>query len=441
MTTKFIETDDDAVLFGAAQERITLPDDTTFAIEPEADKRNAAVIRTDLAKVETALSEFDKVSAGLAALYEQYPVDLVYDVTTTAGLTEAARHRAAYRDPRIDIEKMRKVAKAPVTAIGKNIDARAAWITAKLRIGEEPADAQIKAEESRRAQIKADKEAAEFGRVLAIQEALAAIAMDVQIASTQPSARIAAVIDELKTAELDKLVFQEMMAAAVAARDAGIAKLELAFKAKRFDEQQEADRVEVERKRIADQAVADSERLRVAEANRAEALRLAGIAAQQEAQAQVLAAQHAAQLKQIADGMAALAKAQKEADDRKATEARAVQDAQSEAAKLEAARVAALVPAEPVAALAAPVPAEPVAVAPLPFTAPCLPTVRLKDFTKMLGFPLPGLFIVDVLCIDPELILPAALWTDSQAQSIFGALIEHVSAAKSAHGKSLVESQ
>lgn len=417
MTTEFIATEGDDVLFGVAEERITLPDDTKFAVEPEADKRNAATIRTDLAKVETALAEYDKVSAGLAALYEQFPVDLVYDVTTTAGLAEATAHRAAYRDPRIDVEKMRKVAKAPVTAIGKNIDARAAWITAKLKLGEDPADAQIKAEENRRAKIKADKEAAEYGRVLAITEAIAEIALDAQIASTKSSQYIADTLDELRTTELDKLVFQEMIANAVAARDAAIAKLELAFKAKRFDEQQDEARKEVERQRVANQAAADAERARVAEANRIEAARLAEVAAQQ-----------AAQLKLIADGMAALAKAQKDADDRKAAEA------QVEAARLETARIAALPPAEPVAPAAAPIqalaaaPALP-AVTPTTATPPVVTYLRLVDITKLLGFALPATFITETLQIDPVVITPVAKWSDDQVQGIFGALIRHISTA------------
>ena len=107
----------------------------------------------------------------------KHPIDLVFDVSTTKGMAEAIAHRAAWRDPRITVEKFRKAAKAPVLTLGKDIDARAAWLTDQLLLGETPVHEQIKAEEARKAQEKADREAAEFGRVLAIQEAIAEFGM------------------------------------------------------------------------------------------------------------------------------------------------------------------------------------------------------------------------------------------------------------------------
>lgn len=306
MSQEFIATAEDDILFGAEPDRTELSDDTTFAIEPEADKRNAIAIRDNLAKVESSLTEFDKISAGLAALYEKYPVDLVYDVTTTAGMAEAIAHRAAYRDPRITVEKYRKTAKAPIVAVGRDIDSRAAWITAKLRQGEEPVHQQIKAEEDRRAKIKADKEAAEFGRVQAITEAIAEISLDAQIACAKPSAFISEALAKLRDTPLDVKVYQEMMSSAVAARDAAIAKLEVALKAKQWDEAQEAERIERERVRLAKQAEEDAERARVAAEQAAERARLAEVAAEQKRAAEAFAAEQAERVAAMAAQQAEL---------------------------------------------------------------------------------------------------------------------------------------
>ena len=148
-----------------------------FDAPPPEAERAALSIRRSIASVEMSLTEFEKISAGLAALRTEHPIDLVFDVSTTKGMAEAIAHRAAWRDPRITVEKFRKAAKAPVLTLGKDIDARAAWLTDQLLLGETPAHEQIKAEEARKAQEKADREAAEFGRVLAIQEAIAEFGM------------------------------------------------------------------------------------------------------------------------------------------------------------------------------------------------------------------------------------------------------------------------
>ena len=414
----------------------------TPAIKPAiraSSESRAPSARTALALVdvkEVALARFGDWRELAAAIVAKYKGVEFTGLETGKGYKALTDAIGEVRAPRFAAQNVSRASKSELAAVSKAIGAEEMQIAAYLASTERHLVAQRDAHDAKIAADKAERERLEFevreaarlkevARIDAHHARLAVLMGYVGKAAGHPAARIAAGMSAVDAIVIDAEAWEEFFAQACEAKDEALAGLR-ALHAKTLATEE-----------------ADAERARVAEANRAEALRLAGIAAQQEAQAQVLAAQHAAQLKQIADGMAALAKAQKEADDRKATEARAVQDAQSEAAKLEAARVAALVPAEPVAALAALVPAEPVAVAPLPVpvTATSLPTLRLKDFAKMLGFPLPGAFIVDVLDIDPEVIGASALWTDRQAQSIFGALIEHVIAAKSAHGKSLVESQ
>ncbi len=218
-----------------------LSDDTRLATdEPKLSERTAIAIRENLSRVETALAEFDRVSAGLADLAARYPVDLVYDVSTGKGMAEAVAHRAAWRDPRINVEKFRKTAKAPVLALGKDIDARAAWLDEQLRIGEDAVDAQIQAELSRKEAVKQARVNAEFGRVAAIQEAIGEITMVPMIAGSQSSDAIARAIDELRAMALDPAVFQEAMQQAEAAKQSALLKLDVMHRAKLHDEAEAA---------------------------------------------------------------------------------------------------------------------------------------------------------------------------------------------------------
>lgn len=266
-------------------------DDEVGFDEPAADERprdiaapttdrNAVVISNDLTRVQNALNELDRVAASLPEIAKQFPPDVVYEITTTKGMEAAKAHRAAWRDPRITVEKARSMAKAPILALGKNIDARAARLKEQLLIGETPIDQLIKAEEARREEARQAKINAEMGRVMAIQEALSEIALDVQIACNKTSADIQALLDRMRTTEPDPLVFQEQIDQARAAWAAGIGKLETAHKAKLWDEEQEAQRAAAEAERKRQQEAEDAERARIAAEQAAEAKRLA---AQQQA--------------------------------------------------------------------------------------------------------------------------------------------------------------
>jgi len=241
---------------------------------PIATDRSAVAIRSSIDRVESAISEFDRISAGLADLHARFPVDLVYDATSTKGMAEAVAHRAAWREPRINVEKVRKIAKAPVLALGKDIDARAAWLTEQLLLGEEPVDRQIKAEEARKEEIKRQKADAEFARLTAIQEALHDLAMEANVAGWS-SDFIAKRLADMRARVIDPLVFQEMIGQAEAARTSAVAKLEMAHKAALHTEA-EAARVVAERKELEELRAAQAEQKRKdAEAQAAEAARVA----------------------------------------------------------------------------------------------------------------------------------------------------------------------
>lgn len=129
---------------------------------------------TAIIEVQSAVAEFDKVEAGLAELEKQYG-GVVYDVTTGKGMDEAKAARLAIREPRYEIERVRKAAKAPLLKLGKELDARAEAITAKVLAIEEPIDLQIKSEEKRKEDEKQAKIAAEQKRVTEVQSRIESI--------------------------------------------------------------------------------------------------------------------------------------------------------------------------------------------------------------------------------------------------------------------------
>lgn len=129
-----------------------------------APSATALAIRASLDQLDGALAEFEAIEAGFAALEAAHPANLACDVTSPKGMREAIAGRAAWRDPRIATEKARKAGKAPVLALGKDIDARAAAITARLEVGEANYHEQIAAEETRKKAEAEEKRLAEIKR-------------------------------------------------------------------------------------------------------------------------------------------------------------------------------------------------------------------------------------------------------------------------------------
>lgn len=225
----------------------------------------ALVMQKNLTRIQTAMADLDRVEAELPDVEKRYATDVVYEITTTKGMKAAIEHRAAWRDRRITVEKARTMAKAPILELGRHVDSRAKRLAEQLRLGEEPIDQQIKAEEKRKDDERQARINAEAGRVLAIQEALAGIGEDVLIACGKTSADIQALIDRMTSTQPDPLVFQEQIDQARAAWSAALVKLDTALKAKLWEEEQarqrEAERV-AEAKRLAD-AEAEAVRVRI----------------------------------------------------------------------------------------------------------------------------------------------------------------------------------
>lgn len=296
-----------------------LSDDTPLVVEPK--EGGELTINTSLDQVKTALAELKRIEDNMANLAKEFPSDLVYDVATTRGMAEAVAHRAAWRDPRLSAEKYRKTAKAPVLTLGRAIDAKAASLIGRLHIGEDAVDDQIQAELTRKEEIKKAKIAAEFGRITAMQEAIGEIGMDAVIASSKPSTHIRSAMFNIREQPLDPAVFQEMMPQAIAARDAAVAKLEIALSAK-LHEEAEAEKAAVER--------AELEALRKAAAEQKLKDEAAAAEARKAEDARAAVERKAAQEEQKRlDAEAAAARAEQ---DRVAAEARRVAQAAHESA-------------------------------------------------------------------------------------------------------------
>lgn len=119
----------------------------------------------------TAIAEYSKTQAALAQLSELYK-GVVFDVTKSAGLTQARKARQEIREYRTSLEAMRVQIKAPALERCRLIDSEAKRITAALLELEQPIDRQIKNEEERKENERLAKERAEAERVAAEQRAI-----------------------------------------------------------------------------------------------------------------------------------------------------------------------------------------------------------------------------------------------------------------------------
>jgi len=143
---------------------------------PTVAEQTPSAIATNIVTVQGEVAKFDKIAAGLAAIEAAHPKNVIVDaINTPAGMRSAEAAWRAWRGPRLEVEKARKAAKAPVLALGKAIDSFAAELETKLLAGEDHYKAQITAEEERRAAVKAEEERKERERIGMHQAGIATI--------------------------------------------------------------------------------------------------------------------------------------------------------------------------------------------------------------------------------------------------------------------------
>lgn len=217
----------------------------------------------------TAIVEYTQTEAALAELRMKY-ADVVFDVATTKGMTEAKAARAELRTLRVNLEAKRKEIKAPALKRCAEIDTEAKRITAELAEMEDPIDAAIKAEESRKEHEKAEKERLDRERTEALNRRFDAIKALPLRAVDATAAQIEAVIAEAQADPLDDIE-EKYQAAAKYELGISILSLKAALDKRRMADENaaaEAARIAAEREEL--------ERLRAESAARqAEADRLA----------------------------------------------------------------------------------------------------------------------------------------------------------------------
>lgn len=225
---------------------------------------------TELADVTHAVAEFDRVAAGIAALREKY-TGVIYDVKTTGGMKDAKDARLAIREPRYEVERIRKAAKAPILALGKKLDSEAARINGELEKLEAPIDQQIKTEEARKEAEREAKIAAEQKRVARLQERVAELRGNQNLTASSGSKLIAEHLADLEAISVDES-FEEMQQQAADAKGAGLKRLaDLHIAALAHEAEQDrirAEREELARLRAEEQKRQAAERARIAEEER-----------------------------------------------------------------------------------------------------------------------------------------------------------------------------
>ncbi len=246
------------------------------------------------------IKEYNETAAALAVLRKKYCT--VFDVQTPKGLAAAREARTEVRGYRVALEKLRVEIKAPALERTRLIDAEAKRITAELLAIEEPIDAAIKAEETRKAEEKAAKERAEAARVAAIQARIAAIRERFTAAVNKTAVEITTAIEQIAAMELAPSDFDEFMHEAKAAQGETHAAL-IVLHSQQVAHEAEQARIIAEREELARLRQQDEER-------KAEERRI-------EAEAKAKAdAEAAAIRKQQEEEAARIAAAQRELDER-----------------------------------------------------------------------------------------------------------------------------
>ncbi|MGY6271045.1 hypothetical protein ACXIUT_15240 [Achromobacter denitrificans] len=210
-----------------------------------------------------ALVEFTPVQKGLAELRKEL-AGVQFDVTTTAGDKAARAARAKCVTIRTSAKKVYEEWNAPMLEKQRAMRALVTTITAEVEKIELPIDAQIKAEEQRRAEIKAAKEAAELARQQAIQSRINSIGQYPAQAAGKSAADIASLLATVAELPITTELYEHRAGEAMALQAETVAKLEQMHAAALAQEQEAerlaAERAELERQRLEQEAAAQRQR-------------------------------------------------------------------------------------------------------------------------------------------------------------------------------------
>lgn len=156
---------------------------TTTAV---AQQQAANIATKPMSIKDTVLAQFKETEAGLLAMAEKYR-NVVYDVTTTKGMNEAKAARAELRDDgRRMLTRTEAAVKADVNELKKVMGDEVERLVAIVKPVEDAIDAQIKAEEKRKADEKAERDRKEAERVGAHRANIEQLKAYVEQAEGQP---------------------------------------------------------------------------------------------------------------------------------------------------------------------------------------------------------------------------------------------------------------
>lgn len=216
----------------------------------------------------TQIAEYSPTAAAMAELRQKYE-GTVYDVATTAGMAQAIAARREVREVRVNLEKLRKELKAPALERSRLIDAEAKDLTQQLEALEGPIDAQIKAEEQRKAEEKAERERIEREERAALERRVANIGATALKYVGKTAEEIAGCLQRLTDFEIDA-TFGALQGEAHAAKAETLATL-ADMHAAALAQEAEAERLRIEREALEAQRRAQEEQ---AARDRAELVKL-----------------------------------------------------------------------------------------------------------------------------------------------------------------------
>lgn len=216
-----------------------------------------------LAHLSRTMTEFDKVSAGIADLEKRFG-GVVFDLTTSAGMREAEKARADVRAPRYAVQRARDAAKRELNDVKRDIEQRAEQIIKAIDAIETPIVQQIEAEVARRAAERAKAEQLQRERA----ESLASLARAgfdaLSFVHSLTLSELSARLREVGQLDTSAEAFGDLAADATAAQSKALADIEQAMNI-RAGIDAEKKRADEERERLAaerEQAKADARELR-----------------------------------------------------------------------------------------------------------------------------------------------------------------------------------
>lgn len=167
---------------------------STAVAAPQAP---GAVLAKPMSIKDTVLAQFQEAEAGLKAMADRYR-DVVYAVTTPKGMKEAIAARADLRDNgRRLLTRTEKKVKDDVNELKEVMGSEVQRLIALVKPLEDAIDAQIKVEETRKANEKAERDRKEAERVAAHQANIDQLRAYVAQAEGQPLETIKGAIEKL----------------------------------------------------------------------------------------------------------------------------------------------------------------------------------------------------------------------------------------------------